>query len=189
MTTQEAAKILAVLRVSYPHSFKNFSAEDVNAAVNLWAEMFDSEPYEAVSAAVKTMIATRQEGYSPTIGEVKEYLRKLKQPEEMNEATAWALVAKACENGYYGYMKEFAKLPPNVKKAVGHPEQLREWAQMDSSVLQSVVGSNFRRTYKTVCERQRQDELMPDSVKQLVGKIMGDKGKLQLGGAVGGEVL
>lgn len=185
MNTAEAAMILAVLRVSYPHSFKNFSAEDVSAAVALWAEMFSGESYEAVSAAVKTMIATRQEGYSPTIGEVKEYLRNLRKPEELNESAAWALVVKACENGYYGYKKEFEKLPPMVQKAVGHAEQLREWAQMDTSTFQSVVGSNFRRTYRTECERQRQDELMPESIKRLVGKIAGDRGMLQIGGTIG----
>lgn len=189
MNGTEAAKILAVLRVSYPHSFKNFSAKDVSAAIALWAEMFADEPYEAVNAAIKTMIATRIEGYSPTIGEVKEYLRKLRQREELNEAEAWALVAKACENGYYGYKKEFDKLPPMVQRAVGHAEQLREWAQMETGTLQSVVGSNFRRTYKTACERQRQDELMPESIKKLVKQIAGDSGMLQIGGTVGGEIL
>ena len=185
MNRNEAARILAVLRVSYPHSFKNFSAEDVGAAVNLWAEMFEHETYEEVSAAIKTMIAMRQEGYSPTIGEVKEYLRKLKQPEELNEATAWAMVAKACENGYYGYEKEYAKLPPMVQRAVGHPAQLREWAQMDVGTLQSVVGSNFRKTYKTECERQRQQELLPESVKGIINRLTNGKGLLRIGGKVG----
>ncbi len=185
MNRAEAAKILAVLRVSYPHSFKNFSAEDVNAAVNLWAEMFAEDSYEAVSVAVKAMIATRQEGYSPTIGEVKESLRKVRKQEVLDESAAWALVSKACENGFYGYKKEFEKLPPPVQRAVGHAEQLREWAKMDSSTFQSVVGSNFKRTYKTMCERQRQEELMPESIKQLLGKVAGENGLLQIGGNIG----
>lgn len=185
MNKQEAAQILAVLRVSYPHSFKDFNAADVSAAVALWAEMFSDEPYEAVSAAIKTMIATRKEGYSPTIGEVKEYLRKLKQPDELDDTMAWSLVAKACENGYYGYKKEFAKLPPMVQKAVGSAEQLREWAQVDGQVFHSVISSNFKRAYRTACERKRQDELMPESIKQLVGRLADDCGLLKIGGHIG----
>ena len=171
MNTSEAGMILAVIKAAYPHSYKDLSESDAIATVNLWAQMFDKEPYEAVNAAVKALIATRQVGYSPTIGEVKEKLRTLGKAEDMNDGQAWALVTRACKNGLYGYKQEFDKLPPAVQKAVGSAEQLRDWAMMDEETFQSVVGSTFRKTFKTVSDREREDALIPGSVKNVVASL------------------
>ena len=185
MNLSEATTVLAVMRAAYPHSFKDIKPDDALATAQLWAQMFDKEPYEAVNAAVKALIATRQVGYSPTIGEVKEKLRSLVKTDELNDAQAWALVTKACKNGLYGYKQEFEKLPPQVQKAVGSAEQLRDWSMMDEETFQSVIGSNFKKTFKVVEERERQDALMPDSVKSVVQKLAGGFAFPQLGGQVG----
>lgn len=185
MNLSEATMVLAVMRAAYPHSFRDTKPDDAMATAQLWAKMFDKEPYEAVNAAVETLIATRQVGYSPTIGEVKEKLRSLVKADELNDAQAWALVTKACKNGLYGYKQEFEKLPPPVQKAVGSAEQLREWSMMDEETFQSVIGSNFKKTFKVVEERERQDALMPDSVKSVVQKLAGGFAFPQLGGQVG----
>jgi hypothetical protein len=94
-------------------------------------------------------------------------------------------VTKACKNGLYGYKQEFEKLPPPVQKAVGSAEQLRDWSMMDEETFQSVIGSNFKKTFKVVEERERQDALMPDSVKSVVQKLAGGFAFPQLGGQVG----
>lgn len=185
MNLSEATMVLAVMRAAYPHSFRDMKPDDAMATAQLWAKMFDKEPYEAVNAAVETLIATRQVGYSPTIGEVKEKLRSLIKTDELNDAQAWALVTKACKNGLYGYKQEFEKLPPPVQKAVGSAEQLRDWSMMDEETFQSVIGSNFKKTFKAVEERERQDALMPDSVKSVVKKLAGGFAFPQLGGQVG----
>lgn len=185
MNLSEATMVLAVMRAAYPHSFRDIKPDDAMATAQLWARMFDKEPYEAVNAAVETLIATRQVGYSPTIGEVKEKLHSLVKTDELNDAQAWALVTKACKNGLYGYKQEFEKLPPPVQKAVGSAEQLRDWSMMDEETFQSVIGSNFKKTFKVVEERERQDALMPDSVKSVVQKLAGGLAFPQLGGQVG----
>lgn len=185
MNLSEATMVLAVMRAAYPHSFRDIKPDDALATAQLWAKMFDKEPYEAVNAAVETLIATRQVGYSPTIGEVKEKLRSLVKTDELNDAQAWALVTKACKNGLYGYKQEFEKLPTPVQKAVGSAEQLRDWSMMDEETFQSVIGSNFKKTFKVVEERERQDALMPDSVKSVVQKLAGGFTFPQLGGQVG----
>lgn len=185
MNLSEATMVLAVIRAAYPHSFRDMKPDDAMATAQLWAKMFDKEPYEAVNAAVETLIATRQVGYSPTIGEVKEKLRSLVKTDELNDAQAWALVTKACKNGLYGYKQEFEKLPPPVQKAVGSAEQLRDWSMMDEETFQSVIGSNFKKTFKIVEERERQDALMPESVRSVVQKLAGGFSFPQLGGQVG----
>jgi hypothetical protein len=71
------------------------------------------------------------------------------QPNEMTEAEAWALVRKAASNSFYGQAaKEFDKLPPILQRLVGTPNQLRDWGMMDSNEFNTVVASNFQRSYR-----------------------------------------
>ena len=171
MTTDETTKILATLKAAYPHSFRDLTRRDAEAMIDLWTVMFDADGYEEVNAAVIALIATRTVGFSPTVGEVKEKLRSLMEVPALSEQDAWALVAKACANGLYGYRKEFEKLPPEVQSAVGAPEQLREWAKMDVETVQSVVASNFMRSYRTMQARAKETALLPPAIRSLIGGL------------------
>jgi hypothetical protein len=179
MDRVETAKILSVLKAAYPHSFKDLTKRDAESVLDLWAAMFSEEPYEAVSAAVYALIAVRKDGYSPTVGEVKERLDMLRSGDDLPEQSAWALVSKACRNGLYGYRKEFDRLPPDVQRAVGAPEQLRAWAQMDTQTVESVVASNFMRNYRTRQKREQENAKLPPQIRQLLGGITKDMKMLQ----------
>ena len=63
----------------------------------------------------------------------------------MTAQEAWNLVARAIRNSGYESRKEYDNLPPDIQRLVGSPEQLRDWAMMDSSTVHSVVASNFQR--------------------------------------------
>lgn len=171
MTTEETIMILAVLKAAYPHAYKDMKKSDGEAMVKLWQMQFANESFQEVTAAVNALIAVRTVGYSPTIGEVKERLYRLKNRNELSEAEAWAMVQKALSNGYYGYMKEWEKLPPEVQRAVGQPEQLREWAQMDVETVQSVVASNFMRSYRVMKDRAKEIEKLSENVREMLGNV------------------
>ena len=171
MTTDETTKILATLKAAYPHSFKDLTRRDAEAMIYLWAVMFAAESYEEVNAAVGALISTRTVGFSPTVGEVKEKLQSLKAANVLPEQEAWSLVSKACANGLYGYKKEFAKLPPEVQRAVGAPEQIREWAKMDEDTVQSVVASNFMRNYRAQQTREKERAMLPPEIQKVLGGI------------------
>lgn len=81
---------------------------------------------------------------------------------------AWMLVSKALRNGYYGAVEEFNKLPPLVQKAVGSPDNLRNWALTDINSIENVVQSNFMRTYRTVVNRAKEYQKMPKDIKALI---------------------
>lgn len=170
MNAKETAQILGILKTAYPSSFKD---ADVNAVIALWAEMFKDEPAAVVGAAVKALIASRKEGFTPSIGEVKEKIRLLSQPDMLTENEAWSLVSKACRNGLYGYKEEFAKLPPIIQKVVGRPEQLREWAMMDEYTVASVVASNFMRSYRAAEKRNEEYLQIPADVRNLLEQVKG----------------
>ena len=171
MTEEETLKILAVLKVAYPHSFQKMSKSDGWALVRLWQTQFASFPYEIVNAAIHSLIATRTVGYSPTIGEVKEQIQNHKASKGLSDQEAWMLVSKACANGFYHSREEFEKLPPDVQKAVGGPEQLKAWSLMDEETVGSVVASNFMRTYRTTQERQKQMEMVPTEVREVLSGV------------------
>lgn len=171
MERTDTIKILAALKAAYPSSFRDLTKQDAEAMIDLWTVMFSGESYEAVNAAVASLISTRTVGYSPTVGEVKEKLHVIRFAGSLSEQEAWALVSKACSNGLYGYKKEFEKLPPEVQSAVGAPEQLREWAKMDVETVQSVVASNFMRAYRANQAREKEMSMLPPDIRKMISGV------------------
>ena len=180
MDRQQTIKILAVLKAAYPHAFKDMTKADGEAMLNLWTSMFPEESYEEVNAAVGALISTRTVGFSPTVGEVKEQIRKLHHHADIDENAAWVLVSRACRNGSYHSREEFAKLPPEVQRTVGSPEQLKQWASMDSDVVESVIASNFKKSFRVQAERAAEVSKLPPQIRQMIGgfadnmKMIGD---------------
>lgn len=175
MTIEETGIIMDILTTAYPHFYGGPNAPDMVKALKLWAEMFARDDVALVAAAVKGLIETDDKGYPPGIGAVKEKLRLISGGEEMTEAEAWGIVAKALRNSTYGAREEFEKFPPVIKRIVGSPNQLREWGAMDSETVHSVVASNFQRSYKAIAQREREIAKLPPDVKALVEKISDGK--------------
>ena len=102
MTREETLAIMGVLKTAYPSFYRDMTRETALQAVALWTEMFASDDARTVSAAVKSLIKTRKEGYPPTIGEVSDKIRELTKGGGLTRIEAWNLVAKACRNCLYG---------------------------------------------------------------------------------------
>lgn len=164
---------MAVLRGAYPQFYRNISRNEAEDTVNLWAEMFFDDPYPVVAAAVKALIASDSKGFPPVIGQVKDRIMKITSPAEMTEVEAWGMVQKALRNSVYGAAEEFDKLPSVLQKLVGSPAQLREWAMMDAETVQSVVASNFQRSYRARAAQVREFEALPGDVKAFVTRLVG----------------
>lgn len=175
MTRADVMGIMAIMETAYPTFYAKSDEQQRMEAVNLYCDLFHDDPAQLVMAAVKAIICSSSNPFPPSVGEIKNKMRDLTEPDELSETEAWALVSKACANGYYGYKEEFAKLPPAVQAAVGRPEQLKEWSNMSLETVESVVASNFMRGYKTILRRQRETAMIPESVRVLlesVGKNM-----------------
>ena len=162
MTIQETAAIFRILQGAYPSWKPN---KDTLAA---WSALFVDEPVEIVVAAVKAFIASDVKGFAPSIGQIKSIIHT--PPDELSESEAWTLVYKAIQNGIYGCIVEFDKLPPLIQKVVGDPMQINAWAQLPDGVS-TVVASNFMRNYRTELERQRTDAAIPKDVKKVLKMI------------------
>ena len=164
MTETEVRKLLAMTQAVYP----NYNPPSREAVVNAWLMCLSEYDNNVVMAAFKAYITTDTSGFAPSIGQLLDKLHAIQNPQELNEMEAWSLVSKALRNGYYGAVEEFNKLPPLVQKAVGSPDNLRNWAQTDSESIENVVQSNFMRTYRTVVNRAKEYQKMPKDIQALI---------------------
>lgn len=153
MNDEETKKILASLTVAYP----SLADDKAMPRVRLWSSMFADEPYELVNAAVKTYIASDTKGFPPAIGKIKQLCLSLLESKNISEAEAVSLILKATRNGIYGSEEEFAKLPSVCQRIVVSPDRLKDWAQLDSDEVNTVIASNLRRAY--VAEKTREQEV------------------------------
>ena len=173
MNATETGKIMYILKAAYPMYYSKISAEEQKAIFALWLDLFKEDDVRIVGAAVKALIATDNKGFPPVIGQVKDKMHSLMYAgiEAMTESEAWAMVKKAIRNGYYGADEEFKKFPASIQRIVGSPNQLREWAIMDSSEIDTVVASNFQRGFRNIEARTKEAELLPASVKNMVAQL------------------
>lgn len=84
---------------------------------------------------------------------------------------AWGLVWRAVQRSAYNSREEFERLPPMLRRLVGTPEQLKAWAQMDANTVQSVIGSNFQRSYQERAKQESEFQALPSDIKQMIGGL------------------
>lgn len=151
--------------------YPNYKPNNLSETVDVWNMMLENCTYEQVSVALKAYINSDISGFAPSIGQLIGKIQTISQPQELDGMTAWGLVSKALRNGTYGAVEEFNKLPPLVKQAVGMPDNLKNWATSDYQTIETVIQSNFLRTYETVVKRANEINRMPDDIKSLIEKM------------------
>lgn len=177
MTEGEAKKLFAVMTVAYP----NYRIDDIEYTAKIWADFLGGYSYEQANMALRTYITTDTSGFAPSIGQLLDKLHTIQSPQELNEMEAWSLVSKALRNGYYGAVEEFDKLPPLVQKAVGSPDNLRNWSQTDVKAIETVIQSNFIRSYAAIVKREYEIKKMPADVQALIEDVNKTSYSAQIG--------
>lgn len=167
MNRIEVIQVLGIMKTAYPNFYKDLKKDDADKAIDLWSTMFVDDNPAIVTEAVKALICTLK--YPPSIADVKEKIRLITQPEEMTEIEAWNRVKGAIS--YYSSQDNFLGLPEILQKLIGSPNQLREWATMDIGQLETVVKSNFMRSYTAKSKTAQQYDCLPGSTKELIGGL------------------
>lgn len=167
MTEKEVRQLLAMTQVVYP----NYNPPSREAAVNAWLMCLSEYDNNVVMVAFKAYMTTDTSGFAPSIGQLLDKVHLIQDPQELNEMEAWSLVSKALRNGYYGAVEEFFKLPPLVQKAVGSPDNLRNWSQTDVKAIETVIQSNFMRSYAAIVKREYEIKKMLADVRTLIENV------------------
>lgn len=176
MTREQVGKLLMTIQAYYP----NYNPPDKEITLNAWYIMLAEYPEELVLQALRACIATNTSGFAPDVGQIMSKIQTISQPQELDGMTAWGLVSKALRNGTYGAVEEFNKLPPLVRQAVGMPDNLKNWATSDYQTIETVIQSNFLRTYEAVVKRANEINRMPDNIKSLIEKTNANSYKAQI---------
>jgi hypothetical protein len=164
VTREETVKIIRIICGSFP----NFKPSDLSETVDIWNMMLDEYTYNQIAGALKSYILSDSTGFAPSIGQLIAKVKTIEEPAQLNETEAWGLVSKAIRNGYYGAVEEFSKLPPLVQKAVGTPDNLRNWSQTNPESVETVIQSNFLRAYRVEAQRAAEISKMPSDIKTMI---------------------
>lgn len=155
MTRQETAELLAGIAAIYA----NWRPVNKTETVNIWHSVLEDYPKDAVGAAFKEYVKSDRAGFAPSPGQLIGLIIDRNAPRSIPDMEAWQLVYKAICNSNYHADEEFDKLPAEIQKAIGGPGALREMAMMEADAM-SVEQSHFLRSYHTVLERKRQDQIL-----------------------------
>ena len=174
MSREEFALIVAGIKSVYPGSISN------QDAFNVWYELLKDMDYPVVNMAAQAYMM--YEHFPPVPADIRRKAMELTGiNSDLSEGEAWSMVRKAISNGIYGYADEFKRLPEDIQKAVGSDKQLQIWA-MDENFNESVVQSQFLRSYRKEKERTDAIRVLPDSYQQLLTSTADAMGQPQIEG-------
>ena len=177
MTEAETAKIILMLREYYP---RDIESTTIRAKVKAWHIVLQDYSFEVAQAAVVSFVANDRKGFMPTPGQLREQIQTLTAKNELTAQEAWKLVSRAVAKAdLMDPSEQFLQLPAEVQQAVGSANMLREWGLVEQSTFNTVIYSNFLRTFE-ICRRRRKAwEAIPQSIQVA---IKGVSDKLALGG-------
>ena len=93
---------------------------------------------------------------------------------------AWEEAYKMICNGAYMSQEEFNTHSLEVKKFFGSPAQLKAYAtNVDFNM--DVARSNFLKQYEVIIEREKQQKLLPEQMKNMIRKLAGEMDIKQIG--------
>lgn len=170
MKKEDIPKLFLCIAMLFPKNERPY-LEATTQAQEQWARLLGDLPTDLVRAAVEAHACVSP--FPPTIADIRQRVTKIRQGDtgELTEAEAWAMVSKAISRASACSARDFEAFPPAVKRAVGSPRQLCEWGLMEVEVVQSVVSSNFRRSYAQALTQHREAAMLPESVRAQIEGI------------------
>lgn len=171
MTRDEIAKMLYMVRAAYPRQYKDFGEAEMKNMLDAWTMVFADKDAEMAFKGVQVYLSSDTKGFAPSPGQIIDAMHKLKPEKTLNEMQAWLMVQKAVKNANYNSGAEFEKLPQVIKRVVRNPATLREWAQMDESEFQTIIQSNFMRSFRAEQQREIDNQKIPQRIRPLLEEI------------------
>ena len=144
---------MGIIKTAYPAYYKG---NEVENAVTMWTEMFADDPLEFVALAVKAYIITDTKGFPPVIGQIKQLIATMTNSHKQTAFEAWGKVMCALNKSGYNSKEEFEKLNPISQRIIGTSYQLHQWSLMDLETVNTVIASNFQRSYEAESKKEGQ---------------------------------
>lgn len=169
MTALETQKAFALVQSMYPDANRSLSDDALQIVLKEWERQFAGFEAATVFAAIEHLIATRQGAFAPNIAEIKEAVRHLGNAEESTFAEEWPTVLQAIQNSTYNSRESYARLSPQMQKALGSPARLRELAGLDDSSIE-YARHDLGKSFAFVRQREADHQKTPASVRAYIGQ-------------------
>ncbi len=130
--------------------------------------------YQLVLNAVKKTII--ESPYPPTIHDIrKNAIEMIKSSTQKTAIEAWNEAYNMICNGLYMTQEQFEMASPEVKKFFGNIRQVKELAQTDLDIVNTVTKGQCLKQYEVIVNREKEQKLLPQSMqdftKQLAEKM------------------
>lgn len=171
MTLEETRELLMSINAIYP----NWNVDDPEFTVNAWHWALEEYPAAGIKAALQIYIKTSNTGFAPSVSQLISAMYEPTKQGELSEGEAWALVKRAIQDGAYSATERYEELPDLVKQAVGSPNMIFQWSQTDSDEVNTVIMSNFQRTYRTILKRKEYNDRVPIELSGIINALAESK--------------
>lgn len=178
MNKQETVQIITLLAGNY-ESIANKSEMQQKMMLNTWYECLGDLDYNLVLQAVKKTIINSK--YPPTINEIRQNAVKMINPTTTSAIEAWNEAYGMICNGLYMTEEQFNQASPIVKKFFGNVRQVKELAQTDVEVVNTVTKGQFLKQYDVLIDRENEQKLLPQNMQDFIGQLADKMSVKQLG--------
>ena len=172
MNKTELVQVLTILGSNFPSIGKQMEDPAKRKMIcELWWECIGDIDYNLALAAVKKSIITSS--YPPTIHDIRESALSLvtKKDDALTPIEYWNEAFAMIKKGTYMTEEEFGKHSDIVKKFFGNVAQVKELAMTDYNTVSTVTKGQFLKQVEILQKREKEDKLLPNNIKQLVGDI------------------
>lgn len=169
MNRQETAQIITLLAGNY-NKIAEKTKEQKQMMLNTWYECLGDLDYNLILQATKKTII--QSEYPPTIHEIRKNAIEMINPSTSKTAIeAWNEAYRAICGGNYMTEEHFNNLSPEVRKFFGNVRQVKELAQTDIDVVNTVTKGQFLKQYEILVEREKEKRLLPPQMEEFINLI------------------
>lgn len=172
MNEKQVLMILSILKANYSFWAKGLTQQDIDALVMLWLKQFQDDDPNVIANAVQSIIATDTSDYPPNIAKIKQMASVLLNGNRLTEQEAWLYIKRALPNASVRAKYDWERFPKEVQ-ALCTPKDLVDWAlNYTEDKIDTVISSNIMRSYREKVSQNRQQDLLPNSVKIAIGGIV-----------------
>lgn len=169
MNRQETIQVITLLAGNYDSIAKKDKTQK-ELMINTWQECLGDLEYRVVLEAVKKSII--ESPFPPTIHDIRKNAIELINPSTQKTAIeAWNEVYGMICGGLYITKEQFNDASPEVKRFFGNVRQVTELAKTNIDTVNTVTKGQFLKQYDVLVQREKEQKLIPESMKQFTQKL------------------
>lgn len=170
MNRQETIQVITLLAGNYDSIAKKDKTQK-ELMINTWQECLNDLDYKLVLQAVKKTII--ESPYPPTIHEIRKNAIEIINPSTQRTAIeAWNEAYNMICGGLYMTEEQFKEASPEVKKFFGSVRQVTELAKSNIDTVNTVTKGQFLKQYDVLVQREKEQKLIPESIKQFSQQLI-----------------